>query len=103
MPARKKTEKKQEGGGGFKAKTAPHCKNVNLYSAIVAAGGEKRVAVIAANKHRNMDPNQNKAYVASKANQAFDIEKSRQPRGPKRVTRTSPTTLKARRAKKVGK
>jgi hypothetical protein len=102
MPARKKTEKKKA-GGGFSPKTAKHCKNVNLYSAIVAAGGEKRVAVIAANKHRDMDPNKNKAYVASKATQAFDIEKSRKPPGPKRVTKTSPTTLKARRAKKVGK
>ena len=46
--------------------------NTNLYSAIVKAGGDKRIAAMASHKHPNMDPNKNKAYVKDHANRTYD-------------------------------
>ena len=74
--------------------------NANVYAAIVERGGDKRVAALAAKKHTMMDPNENRAYIAKKANQAYnpDTKRDREPKKPKRQRKSSP--VRNRRPKK---
>lgn len=97
MAKSQKKKKAPKSPTEYKAGKAPHCKNTGLFKAIVQAGGNKRVAVIASNKHTEMDPAKNKAYVVTKANQEFDPEKAGMNRRKPRVYKTSPTSRRQRK------
>ena len=85
----------------FKPTYSAKVKNANLYADIVSAGGDKRVAALAARAHPNMNPKANPYYVQKKANQAFNdqTKKTKNPK-PKRALKTSPHSRRTRKARK---